>query len=172
MRQPLAVLIVATVLLSGCSASSPSASSIPTSPQERFSQAVAQSEGIPVTAAVSQMRCAKGSLQITGQTQLPRPEDGELYVIITVGCRQDRLIGAETAEVIHWWSGGWDSVGTIGMSKTVWNVTGECRTQDATTVMCPVKMPPNPTRPDTGTLQVSLVDSGFSAEIVYSEQTP
>lgn len=161
------VVLFAATLLSACTPGSSASTTESLSPQERFDQAVAQSEGVAVSASVSQNRCIDGELTITSQTRLERPDDGELYIVMTTGCTQGTVIGPETAEVIHWWLGRWDSVGTIGMSKINWNVTGECRAEGSTLVLCPVAVPPNPTRPSEATLRVELANGGFKADIVY-----
>jgi hypothetical protein len=154
--------LVLVAALTACSSTQ-----VDSAAQAKFDQAVADSDGIAVTAAASQFSCASGELTITGESRLEAPEIGELYVIITTGCADGSTIGPETAEVIHWSLGAWDSVATIGMSKVSWNVSGDCTT-DTNTVSCPVKLEPNPTRPDAGTLTVVRSDQSFTAEIVYA----
>lgn len=155
--------LMLAALLASCGTSD-----ISSEAQAKFDQAVSESAGIEVTSDVSQSTCDDGEIVITGQSRLEAPEVGELYVVITTACKNGTTSSPETAEVVHWSLGAWDSLATIGMSKVNWYVTGECVSAGFTKVACPVTLDPNPTRPETGTLEVVRSDQSFTAEIVYS----
>lgn len=171
-RTPLLLLavFVTSLSLSGCASNNQGLDPVatPTTPQEWFNKAVTESDGIEVNVSASQNSCAEGSLKITGQARLEAPEIGELYQVITTVCDNAGALSGETAEVLHWRLSQWQSIATIGMSNVVWNVTGDCAAAESTTVTCPVKLEPNPTRPETGNLVVTRDGEGFTAEIIYS----